>query len=105
MEGYIKLNVDASRIDILKWCQIVGVLRDHEGNFLRGFVRKITWCSILEAEVAALKVGTDLVRSADVSQVILEFDSAKSVELATSLRDVQGSMANDIQLVRDKLCF
>ena len=49
-----KINTDASWIDASSYCDIAGVIRDAQGNWVKGFYKKVLCISALMGELLAI---------------------------------------------------
>lgn len=91
--GKIKLNTDGS---VKEECGRYGygrVIRDDKGQWLGGYYGKLNQCNSLEAELHAILVGLELIRSDQRNTVIVESDSSVAVNLAKAPRDEGHPMA------------
>ncbi|KAF7842708.1 putative ribonuclease H protein At1g65750 family [Senna tora] len=66
--GWIKMNVDAARQEIMKKVACGGVARDCQGNVVAGFSRHIGDCSILVGELWAILHGLEVAWSLGIKK-------------------------------------
>lgn len=101
--GKIKLNTDGS---VKEECGRYGygrVIRDDKGQWLGGYYGKLNQCNSLEAELHAILVGLELIRSDQRNTVIVESDSSVAVNLAKAPRDEGHPMAGLLEDIRTLL--
>ncbi|CAI0399605.1 unnamed protein product [Linum tenue] len=79
--GWVKVNVDGSKISEPESVAVEGVLRDDSGNWIAGFQRRIGTCDVTAAELIAIRDGLSLVWVFGYRQVVVESDSLVVVQL------------------------
>jgi len=62
-----------------------GVVRDWRGNFIFGFSSGLANCSVLTAELEAIKIGIETTISKGYKNLMVESDSKVAVDIITSL--------------------
>ncbi|CAN0876753.1 Putative ribonuclease H protein At1g65750, partial [Linum grandiflorum] len=82
--GWVKLNVDGSRVSAEDSTAIGGVLRGACGTWIAGFLHHIGSQPILQAELLAIRDGLSWVQMLRYSQVEVESDSLLAVQLVMS---------------------
>ncbi|KAK9157390.1 hypothetical protein Scep_003964 [Stephania cephalantha] len=81
-EGWTKLNADGA---VAGSCAAAGgVLRDHEGRWIRGFHQFLGTCPPLDEELAEISMGLHMAWQVDVKRVELQVDSLEAVSLISS---------------------
>ena len=81
MIGWVKLNTDGAVFGNLIKAGGGGVLRDNNGDWVVGFMRKLGSMSNILVELRALKDGLLLARQLDILNVNIEFDADVLVHL------------------------
>lgn len=79
--NFFKLNTDGSFNNATKNASAGGVIRDSQGNWIRGFYTNIGESSSFEAELWGLREGLRLCLNLNIQQVQVEIDSAAIVTL------------------------
>ncbi|KAF7824308.1 hypothetical protein G2W53_022452 [Senna tora] len=79
--GWCKINVDGSFNEDSNNITCGGVIRDHEGKWIRGFSKKLGKGCILLAEICGILEGLLLAWSNNLKQIIVESDSVQAVNL------------------------
>ena len=72
--GWLKLNSDGSAINNPGKAGGGGLFRDHEGNWVKGYVGGIGHTNSFMVELWALRNGLNIVREMGVSNLIIELD-------------------------------
>ncbi|KAF7821148.1 ribonuclease H [Senna tora] len=72
MKGWHKVNVDGSLIDSTKSIACGGVIRDHRGTWLGGFLKNIGKGDILLAETCGILNGLQLALLKKVKKIIIQ---------------------------------
>ncbi|KAK8630158.1 hypothetical protein V6N13_078964 [Hibiscus sabdariffa] len=80
-DGWLKLNADGARASLDGRASCGGVLRDHNGSWIRGFSKFIGRCSVVEAELWGIAVGMELAWSMGCRQLIVELDSSDALRM------------------------
>lgn len=94
--GWIKLNVDGSCVQATGVAACGGLIRDHQGRWLRGFMHNIGSCSTVEAEAWAVMQGLNVAVQLGVRNIVVESDSKETIDGCCGLRRVQGNARNII---------
>ena len=76
---WVKLNTDGSASDLLNAAGCGGLIRDDQGNWLRGFSRHVSHANSFIAEVWALRDGLQLCHRQNHQSVIVELDASALV--------------------------
>ena len=92
--GWAKLNTDGSAIGSIGKAGGGGVIRDHNGHWLKGFARPIGDSNSCMAELWALRDGLLLAKEMGLSNLIIELDALSVVLLINN---------NTINLVMEPL--
>ena len=79
--GWAKLNTDGSAIRSTGRAGGGGVIRDHEGQWLKGFARPLGGSNSCMAELWALRDGLLLAKEMGLSNLIIEMDALSVVLL------------------------
>ena len=79
--GWVKINTDGSAMKNPNRAGGGGLLRDHEGNWLKGFARGIGYTNSALAELWALRDGLILAKEMGIQQLIIELDALSIVIL------------------------
>ncbi|KAK8690240.1 hypothetical protein V6N13_088941 [Hibiscus sabdariffa] len=80
-DGWMKLNSDGVRSSLDGDASCGGVLRDHNGGWIRGFSKFIGKCSVVEVELWGIARGLDLAWDMGYRRVMVESDSADALHL------------------------
>ena len=79
--GWIKLNCDGACKENGDCSGCRGLLRDANGRWIKGFVRKIGACDALHAEMWGMYLGLELAWRDDISQLCVESDSKLLIDM------------------------
>lgn len=79
----MKINCDGAKTQHNGKSSAGGVLQDHQGNWLGGFMLNLGSCSVLEAEIKGALKGLQLCVERDFSRVQVECDNLEAVQLFT----------------------
>lgn len=90
--GCVKLNTDGSRLDT-GYAAAGGLLRDHLGTWISGFVVNIGITSSYNAELWGLLHGLRLCRSLNIQNLEVELDSAVIVGLLAEQDAREGTLS------------
>ena len=90
-QNWFKLNSDGSALGCPGLAGGGGLIRDHQGRWVKGYIRFIGWANIIEAELWAIRDGLIVCLQLQVQAIEIELD-AKSVIHLLSNNEV--SMAN-----------
>ncbi|PRQ19701.1 putative ribonuclease H [Rosa chinensis] len=80
-DGYVKLNVDGTRAGQSGQIGAGGVLNDHNGDWLAGFMINVGKGHVLTAEAWGLLSGLKLATDLQVNKIEIESDSAILIKL------------------------
>lgn len=80
-DGCFKVNVDGSHINNPSSSACGGLIRDANGNFVKGFYSKVGSCNAVWAELWALRLGITLAHDLNLPWVMFEMDSKVVVEM------------------------
>ena len=75
LEGWMKLNLDGSALGNLGRAGGGGIIRDHEGDWIRGYARALGNTNSIVAELRALRDGLNLARDLRLNNLIIELDA------------------------------
>jgi ribonuclease HI len=78
---FVKLNTDGSVLGNPGLASLGGVLRDSNGNWLRGFSHKLGITNSLAAELWGVRDGLLLARDLNIRKLIIESDAKSVVDL------------------------
>ena len=79
--GWVKLNTDGSAMKNPDRAGGGGLLRDHDGVWLKGFARGLGFTNNILAELWALRDGLLLAKELGLQQLIIELDALSVVIL------------------------
>ncbi|KAK9991626.1 hypothetical protein SO802_026611 [Lithocarpus litseifolius] len=79
--GWLKLNSDGSAMRNPERAGGGGLIRDHDGNWLKGYARGIGYTNSALAELWALRDGLMLAKEMRIQQLIIELDALSVVIL------------------------
>ena len=79
--GWVKLNSDGSAIGSTRRAGGGGVIRNHEGQWLRGYARPLGCSNSCIAELWALRDGLLLAKEMGFNNIIIEMDALSVVLL------------------------
>ncbi|KAF7800797.1 putative ribonuclease H protein [Senna tora] len=80
-KNWIKINVDGSYKSNTSSSACGGVARDHDGNWLFGFSKKIGASSALHAEIWSIWTAMKIAKDKDLPRIIIETDSKLALDL------------------------
>lgn len=80
-EDWMKVNIDGTVCKVLGIAMTGGLIRDKDGIWQTGFIRKISNCSDLMAEPWAMIDGLQIVWNFGFKKVILEMDSKEALQV------------------------
>ncbi|XP_075663469.1 uncharacterized protein LOC142633081 [Castanea sativa] len=83
-EGWFKLNSDGASIGNLGNAGAGGLIRDHSGNWIKGYMRNIGVATSIIAEFWALRDGLLLASQLGINHLIIELDAKVIVDLMLS---------------------
>ncbi|KAK8581429.1 hypothetical protein V6N13_144455 [Hibiscus sabdariffa] len=89
---WCKLNVDRARDHSLGFASCGGLIRDHNGQWLRGFARSLGVCSPIEVELWAVHEGLVQACVLGLKRIVLEVDGTLVVHLFSLLPRIVPSM-------------
>ena len=79
--GWLKLNTDGSAMRNPERAGGGGLIRDHDGAWLKGFARGLGFTNSALAELWALRDGLLLAKEMGIQQLIIELDALNIVIL------------------------
>uniref|UniRef100_A0A2N9EFE1 Reverse transcriptase domain-containing protein n=1 Tax=Fagus sylvatica TaxID=28930 RepID=A0A2N9EFE1_FAGSY len=82
--GFLKLNTDGSALGNPGLASVGGLIRDSNGNWVRGFSRFIGTTNSFAAELWGLRDGLELARKLDIAKLIVEVDAKAVVDIILS---------------------
>ncbi|KAK9288743.1 hypothetical protein L1049_017207 [Liquidambar formosana] len=82
--GEIKLNIDGLAIDYPGKASAGGLIRDHLGRWVKGFVRKLCIISSVDAELWALRDGLNLALKCNINKLYVDMDASSAIYLINS---------------------
>ena len=82
--GWFKLNADRASFGNLSTAGGGGLIRDHYGSWVKGYMRHIGFASSITVKFWALKDGLLLASQLGISQLLVELDAKVVVELLQS---------------------
>lgn len=80
-EGWVKLNTDGSVDGDSGLACCGGVIRDAEGQWLRGFSKKIGTTTSFAAELWGLRIGLLICRNLNILGLVIELDAESIVNV------------------------
>ncbi|OMO51393.1 hypothetical protein CCACVL1_29818 [Corchorus capsularis] len=83
-QGWLKLNTDGSSLGNLGLVGSGSVIRDNEGNWVRGSIRHLGFCTNFVAEFWALRDGLFLAVSLNIRKLVIELDSTTVIATLNS---------------------
>ena len=83
-EGWFKLNLDGASIGNSGSAGAGGLIRDHSGNWVKGYMRNIGVAMSIIAEFWALRDGLLLASQMGITHLIVELDAKIIVDLMLS---------------------
>ena len=81
--GWFKLNTDGSALGCPGPAGGGGLIRDHHGRWVKGFLRRIGKVCSLEAELWAIRDGLTLCTQLQTQELIIELDAKAVISLVT----------------------
>ena len=97
-QNWFKLNSNGSALGCPRLARGGGLIRDHQGRWVKGYTRFIGWANSIETEFWVVKDGLILCLQLQVQAIEIELD-AKSVIHLLSNNEV--SMANYAPIIDD----
>lgn len=97
-EGWVKINTDGAKKSSTGLASVGGLLRDHRGNWIKGFTIKIGDADSFSAELWGLREGLRLAREGGFERIVVETDSELAFKILTRDQE-QEEEANT--LIRD----
>ena len=79
--GFLKLNTDGSALGNPGLTSAGGLIRDSNGNWVRGFSRFIGTTNSFAAELWGLRDGLELAQKLDMAKLIVEVDAKAVVDI------------------------
>ncbi|KAF7814783.1 putative reverse transcriptase [Senna tora] len=79
--GWLKFNVDGAVKESVGVASCGGVARDSTGAFVAGFIRKLSWCDIIGAELWAVLSALEAAWELGYKKLIIESDCLTVVNL------------------------
>lgn len=98
-EGWIKLNTDGSLKSHIAGGG--GVIRDSQGQFIKGYREHYGHISILEAEVRAIATGIALCKSLKYGRVIVEADSLIAIQFCKCNIEMPWHVKYHVQFIKE----
>ena len=81
LEGWMKLNSDGSTLGNPRRAGKGGVIRNHEGAWIRGYARALGNTNSIISELWALRDGLNLAMELGLNNLIIELDALSVVTL------------------------
>lgn len=100
---YVALNVDGSAITNPRQAGFSGLIRDHRGEFRRGFYGSIGYSDIMPAELMVIFHGISLCWELGLRKIICFIDSLNTMKLLSEGDQNYHRHGNEIALVRAML--
>jgi ribonuclease HI len=98
---WVKLNCDGAYKESVDIAGCGGLIRDSNGQWLKGYVWKIGTCDVLYAEMWGMYEGLRIARRQGFSQLIVESDSKLLVDMVTRNCKINGAIPVLIRRIRD----
>ena len=89
--GWFKLNADGASFGNLGKVGGGGLIRDHYGSWVKGYIKHIGFASNITAEFWALKDGLMLVSQLGITQLLVELDAKVVMDLMLSSKSSNNS--------------
>ncbi|KAK9028907.1 hypothetical protein V6N11_026043 [Hibiscus sabdariffa] len=89
---WFKLNVDGARNHNTGFAACGGLIRDHDGRWVRGFARSVGVCSPIEAELWTVHEGLVQAWVLGLKRVVVEIDNTWVLRLLSQHSRVESSM-------------
>ena len=89
--GWFKLNADGASFGNLGKVGGGGLIRDHYGSWVKGYIKHIEFASNITAEFWALKDGLMLVSQLGITQLLVELDAKVVMDLMLSSKSSNNS--------------
>ncbi|KAK8630332.1 hypothetical protein V6N13_079130 [Hibiscus sabdariffa] len=89
---WVKLNVDGARDHGTDFAACGGLIRDHDGRWVRGFARSVGICSPIEFELWAVHEGLVQAWVLGLKRVVVEVDSTLVLRLLSQRSCRESSM-------------
>ncbi|KAL4354865.1 hypothetical protein GQ457_06G014830 [Hibiscus cannabinus] len=89
---WFKLNVDGARDNATGFAACGGLIRDHDGRWVRGFARSVGVCFPIESELWAVHEGLVQAWVLGLKRVMVEVDSASVLRLLSQRSCRESSM-------------
>ena len=84
--GWLKLNTDGSALGNPGKAEGGGLIRDHQGNWIRGFARAHGYSTSSLAELWALRDGLEIAKDLGINNLIVEMDTLSIVLLMNNTK-------------------
>ena len=91
--GWFKLNTDGASFSNVGKEGGGGLIRDHHGSWVKGYMRNIGFASNIIAEFWALKDGLMLASQLGITQLLVELDAKVVVDLMLSSKSSNNSFS------------
>ena len=102
--GWFKLNADGASFGNPGKASGGGLIRDHHGSWVKGYMRHIGFTSSIAAEFWALKDGLMLASQLGITQLLVELDAKVVVDLILSSKSSNNSFSALLNDCRYLLC-
>ena len=101
---WFKLNFDGAALGNPSKAGRGGLIRDHQGKWVKGYMRHIGFASSIIAKFWVLKDGLLLASQLGISQLLVELDAQNVVNLLHSSRSYNNSFSSLLNDCRFFLC-
>ncbi|CAL1399589.1 unnamed protein product [Linum trigynum] len=101
--GWTKINVDGAANGTQGPAGAGGVLRDHLGGWLKGFVVNLGTCSAVQAELWGIYHGLGVAWQAGSRTLIVESDSQMALQLIEKRNDLVHPQATLLTAIRRRI--
>lgn len=102
-EGVVKINYDGSSNHVVKIAGCGGILRNHEGKWLGGFVSNLGHCPPLQAEAWGLLRSIQVANHMGFKNIVLEGDSSQLVDILRNGTTERSPILNILRACRQEL--
>ncbi|KAF7830028.1 hypothetical protein G2W53_012361 [Senna tora] len=101
--GWYKINVDGSFKDESNDITCGGVIRDHEGKWIGGFMKKLGKGNILLAEICGILEGLQVAWHKNLKRIVIESDCLEAVSCVSACLDMKHPLYHILYKIKSLL--